>query len=96
MSYSPNHTEDECDKCLKKVGKKNLNKVPFLYLDKNDHTHPDVSPKIREAKRKELEMQGLDAVFIETYMEKFHVEDGYRQYYVCDECFEFENKRTQK
>lgn len=37
MSYSKDHKESECDKCLKDVGK--LYKVPFLYLDKNDHIH---------------------------------------------------------
>lgn len=41
MSYSPNHTEGECDKCLKDVGKKNLKQVRFLYCDHNDKVHPD-------------------------------------------------------
>lgn len=43
MSFSNTHTEDECDKCLKKVGKNNLFKLPYLYCDKNDIVHPDVS-----------------------------------------------------
>lgn len=47
MSYTKEHTEDDCDKCLKKVGKQNLRKVPFLYLDKNDKRHKDVSHKIK-------------------------------------------------
>jgi len=42
MSYEI-HNEDQCDKCGKKVGKKNLKPVNFLYLDKNDKKHPDMS-----------------------------------------------------
>lgn len=40
--YSKTHTEDECDKCLKNVGKKNLHKVGFIYLDRNDHIHENL------------------------------------------------------
>ena len=36
MSYDEEHTVDQCDKCLKKVGEFNLYRVPFMYLDKND------------------------------------------------------------
>tara|TARA_Y100000310_G_scaffold203351_1_gene203568 strand:+ start:3128 stop:3331 length:204 start_codon:yes stop_codon:yes gene_type:complete len=43
MGYTKEHTEDECDKCLKNVGKNNLTPVPFLYLDVNDRIHPDLS-----------------------------------------------------
>ncbi len=42
MSYTKDHTEDECDKCLKNVGKENLRKVPFIYLDRNDHIHENL------------------------------------------------------
>ncbi|MFC1755565.1 hypothetical protein ACFL96_19605 [Thermoproteota archaeon] len=47
MVYGKDHTDDHCDKCCKKVGKENLKKVPFLYLDKNDETHPDMSEVLR-------------------------------------------------
>lgn len=43
MSYDKNHTKDDCDKCGKRVGKKKLFKVPFLYLDRNDKVHKDYS-----------------------------------------------------
>lgn len=44
MSFDPKfHNEDMCDRCSKEVGKENLSKVPFLYLDMNDKSHPDVS-----------------------------------------------------
>ena len=60
------HNPNRCDKCDKLVGKKNLIKVPFLYCDKNDKGHDDVSHLV-----------GLP------------IGEGYRQYYVCNEC----NKR---
>jgi hypothetical protein len=37
------HTEDQCDKCGKDVGKKNLKALQFIYCDVNDKFHPDVS-----------------------------------------------------
>ena len=43
MVYTSKHTDDECDKCLANVGKANLVKVPFLYLDKNDNMHDNLS-----------------------------------------------------
>jgi hypothetical protein len=43
MTYGDWHKESMCDKCGKDVGKKNLFRVPFLYLDCNDKSHPDVS-----------------------------------------------------
>jgi len=55
MSYGLWHTEDDCDKCCKKIGKKMLKSIPFLYKDMNDKSHPDKG-------------------------------NGYRQYYVCEEC----------
>ena len=55
MSFNFEHNENECDKCLKNVGKENLRRVPFLYKDYNDKSHEDLG-------------------------------DGYRQYYVCDDC----------
>jgi len=48
MSYDKNHTEDECDKCLKDVGKENLKRVPFLYLDENDKIHKDLGNAYRQ------------------------------------------------
>ena len=42
MSYTRDHSEDQCDKCLKKVSKNNLKPVPFLYLDRNDKVHPNL------------------------------------------------------
>ena len=43
MSYSKDHTEDDCDKCGLRLGKGNLRRLPFLYMDKNDKAHPDMS-----------------------------------------------------
>lgn len=37
------HSENDCDKCGKSVGKANLKAVPFLYCNVNDTKHPDVS-----------------------------------------------------
>jgi len=47
MSYNETHTEDDCDKCLKRVGKDNLLPVPFLYLDRNDKVHKDATSNIK-------------------------------------------------
>lgn len=41
--YDETHSENDCDKCLKRVGKYNLNPVPFLLLMKNDKVHPDAT-----------------------------------------------------
>jgi hypothetical protein len=43
MPYSLNHTEHNCDKCEKYIGKTKLLKLPFMYLDKNDNIHNDMS-----------------------------------------------------
>ena len=43
MSYDENHTLDDCDSCLKRVGIQNLKALPFWYMDKNDKVHPDMS-----------------------------------------------------
>ena len=43
MTYDKTHTIDHCDKCQKLIGFKKLNKLPFLYCDKNDEVHIDVS-----------------------------------------------------
>ena len=53
MTYDKSHTEDECDKCLKKVGRDNLINTPFLYLDRNDYIHQDVSldPRYKDYKQ---------------------------------------------
>lgn len=37
------HTDDHCDRCQALVGRNKLEKAPFLYCDKNDKDHPDVS-----------------------------------------------------
>jgi hypothetical protein len=50
MSYDKSHTEDDCDKCGKRIGKANLLKVPFLYMDCNDKVHPDQSALLGYAK----------------------------------------------
>ena len=42
MVYAKSHTINDCDKCCKKASK--LFKVPFLYLDHNDHVHDDAIP----------------------------------------------------
>jgi len=43
MSYEGEHSENDCDRCGKRVGKSNLIKLPFLLLDCNDKKHPDMS-----------------------------------------------------
>ena len=43
MSYEEDHSEEACDKCKRIVGKANLIKVPFAYLDCNDKKHEDIS-----------------------------------------------------
>jgi len=65
MTYE-NHNEHECDRCTRLVGRNKLHRMPFIYMDKNDKAHPDISP--------------------------LGAEPGYRQYYVCDECYEMENR----
>lgn len=87
MTYT-NHTEDECDKCLKKVNKANLAPYPFLYLDKNDKVHRDMSPILLQQKREEmLNASGGDLLLTELYMKKVHIEPGYRQYFICKSCW---------
>ena len=45
---APNeHTENHCDRCGALVGKKHLKAVSFLYMDKNDKNHIDMSPLMR-------------------------------------------------
>ncbi len=41
-SYDSTHTSDACDKCLENVGRDNLEPVNFIYLDRNDHVHPNI------------------------------------------------------
>ena len=94
MSYTNNHTEDECDKCLKKVGRENLTQLEFLYMDKNDKVHPDQTPIFLDKKRKEIGKIITDKVLLEMYIKKkYPMEKGYRQYYVCKECYKRERKR---
>ena len=73
MSYAKEHNNDECDRCLNNVGKNNLFKTPFFYMDKNDDTHEDMSPYLRIRTGKQYD-------------------DGYRQYYVCQKCYESQMK----
>jgi hypothetical protein len=51
MSYDDAHTIDDCDKCLKRVGKRNLIAVGFLYLDRNDDMHEDYDPDRKNYKQ---------------------------------------------
>ena len=48
MSYEIEHTPNHCDKCNKKVGKENLQPVPFWYMDKDDKSHPDLGDGYRQ------------------------------------------------
>lgn len=50
MSYPENHRASQCDVCLRDVGRENLRKVPFLYLDRNDHVHLDAFPELPDMK----------------------------------------------
>jgi len=89
-TYSKSHTQDECDKCLKNVGKKNLKPIPFIYLDKNDNKHPDMTPIIKDRMRQEaVKNYGNDNVLFNIAMMRIpKMENGYRQYFICKECFE--------
>ena len=44
MSYE-NYIKGTCDKCRKVPKDNELVKVPFIYLDKNDVAHEDVSER---------------------------------------------------
>ena len=48
MSYEINHLNSDCDKCLKRVGSKNLSPVNFLYKDLNDKAHKDLGDGYRQ------------------------------------------------
>jgi len=48
MSYDKTHTEDDCDKCLRTVGKINLHKLSFIYKDYNDKIHPELHNGYRQ------------------------------------------------
>lgn len=48
MTFGEGHTEDDCDKCLNRVGKENLIKVLFLYKDINDKSHDDLGEGYRQ------------------------------------------------
>lgn len=44
VEYTSTHTDDDCDSCQKRVGRKNLTPLPFLFCNKNDRdNHPDLS-----------------------------------------------------
>ena len=85
--YSPNHTEDECDKCLANVGKQNLIKVPFLLCMKNDkcpHHYVDTSKK--------YETYMINGKWKAFQLDAF----PYKQYRVCRICNEVENKLNKR
>lgn len=89
MTYDKNHGENDCDKCLKTVGKLNLNKVPFIYLDKNDVMHKDVRDDlIKERFEKMLKMSKGDMMLSRLYADKLleTMDSGYRQYWICKDC----------
>jgi len=85
MGYDESHTEDECDKCLERVGKNNLVKVEFVYLDKNDRMHEDQSQNMITAYAEKLTTQGLD-FFTAMMIAQKKISPGYKQYYVCAAC----------
>ena len=41
VRYKSSHREGDCDSCLKRVGIKNLRRLPYLYKDMNDKIHAD-------------------------------------------------------
>lgn len=45
MSYTSEHKDSECDKCLEDVGKENLRPMQFLFKDCNDKIHKDYDPR---------------------------------------------------
>lgn len=47
MSYEY-HTEDQCDRCDRKVGKDKLIPLNFLYKDLNDVAHKDIGNGYRQ------------------------------------------------
>ncbi len=48
MSYGSWHSINDCDKCGENIGKKNLFKLPFLYLDRNDQSHKNLGNDYRQ------------------------------------------------
>ena len=48
MTYGDWHKEEDCDCCCKKKGVMNLYRAPFLYLDMNDKSHPDLGHGYRQ------------------------------------------------
>ena len=89
MSYDKSHTEDECDKCLENVGKANLKKVPFIYLDKNDKIHPDIREQlIKERFDNMMRESKGDMLLSRLFADKLKetMDSGYRQYFICKDC----------
>ena len=43
MGYDDSHTDDDCDKCLRRIGRENLKALTWLYLSRSDDKHPDMS-----------------------------------------------------
>jgi len=87
--YTKNHTDDNCDKCDKKVGKENLIPVPFIYLDRNDKIHPDEREKIVQEKYEKMLEVSNDQFLSKLYADKQkeNMSKGYRQYWVCEDCY---------
>ncbi|MCP3684454.1 MAG: hypothetical protein GY861_17435 [bacterium] len=56
-------------------------------MDKNDKMHPDMTPLMLKDKRAAI-LEGFegDEFLTDIMMRKIHIEPGYRQYFVCDEC----------
>ena len=50
-TYNENHTEDDCDRCFKNIGKYNLKYVPFLLLHINDKVHEDATRNTIDGKK---------------------------------------------
>lgn len=49
------HTEDMCDRCGKDVGSKHLKPLSFLYMNKNDKFHKDMSQEMEARTGREWE-----------------------------------------
>lgn len=88
MSYEK-HNKNQCDKCCEKFKKNELYEVPFLYMDKNDKSHPDQTKIFHEKKECELKKRrpDLDESVIKKIIPMMYEMDwGYRQYNVCEKC----------
>jgi hypothetical protein len=59
-------------------------------MNKSDRFHKDMSLALLEQKRKEYMEQTNDMLLVDMLMSKYHVEPGYRQYFLCKACMEVE------